>query len=25
MNGRKPQFVVNPEVYKSAALRAELK
>lgn len=25
MNGRKPQFVVNPEVYKSAALRAVLK
>ena len=25
MNGRQPQFVVNPEVYKSATLRAELK
>ena len=25
MNGRRPQFVVNPEVYKSAALRAVLK
>jgi phosphoglycerate dehydrogenase-like enzyme len=25
MNGRKPQYVVNPEVYKSAALRAVLK
>jgi glyoxylate reductase len=25
MNGRKPQFVVNPEVYKSATLRAVLK
>ena len=25
MNGRKPQFVVNPEVYKSPALRAVLK
>ena len=25
MNGRNPQFVVNPEVYKSAALRAVLK
>jgi phosphoglycerate dehydrogenase-like enzyme len=24
MQGRKPQFVVNPEVYKSAALRAQL-
>jgi phosphoglycerate dehydrogenase-like enzyme len=24
MEGRKPQFVVNPEVYKSAALRAQL-
>ena len=25
MNGRKPQFVVNPEVYQSAALRAAVK
>jgi phosphoglycerate dehydrogenase-like enzyme len=25
MSGRKPQFVVNPDVYKSAALRAVLK
>jgi phosphoglycerate dehydrogenase-like enzyme len=25
MNGRRPQFVVNPEVYKSATLRAVLK
>ena len=25
MNGRTPQFVVNPEVYKSAALRAALR